>query len=128
METLLWVSPFIVIAIVFYSIYLLKIRKAKQLHYEAEEAERNGEYATAVTLFKQSLWKANEKPEMETGILLSLTGIYKKHNIAFDAGDYEKLIEQFQTLKKKSSRKSLQEMGKVNKLKKELIDRMPELS
>ena len=128
METLLWISPFIVIAIVFYSIYLLKMRKAKLLHSEAEEAERNGEYATAVTLFKQSLWKANEKPEMETSILLSLTDIYKKHNIAFDNGDYEKLIEQFQTLKKKSSRKSLQEMGKVNKLKKELIDRMPELS
>jgi inorganic pyrophosphatase/exopolyphosphatase len=119
--------PFLIIAVVFYSIYLYKISKAKQLLSEAEEAEKDGNLASAVILLKQALWKANEKPEMEKRILLSLTDIFGKYQITLDTGDYEKLIEQFQILKKKSSRKSLQEMGKVNKLKKELITKMPDL-
>lgn len=128
MEDFLIVIPFILIAIVFYTIYLFKVSKAKKLLSQAKEANTNGEYALAVTLFKKALWKANEKPEMEAIILSSLAGIYEKNGITFDPDDYETLIQQFQILKKKSSRKSLQEMGKVNKLKKQLIDRMPELS
>ena len=65
---------------------------------------------------------------METRILLSLSGIYKKNNINHDFDDYKKLIEQFKILDKKSSNKSMREMGKVNELKKELIDRMPDLT
>jgi hypothetical protein len=127
-EVLLSVLPFAIIAAVFFGIYLFKVSKAKQFLGEAEEAEVRGEYAAAVELFKKALWKANEKPEMERAILGSLARIYSKHDIGFESGDYERLIEQFAVLKKKSSRKALKEMGQVNKLKKELIDRMPEVA
>jgi alcohol dehydrogenase YqhD (iron-dependent ADH family) len=116
------------IAAIFLIIYLFKVAKAKKFYSEAVGAKTHGNDRLAISIFKKALWKANEKPDMETDILSKLKELYSKHNIVHDFGDYETLIEQFRTLKKKSSHRSLREMGKVQKLKKELIDRMPELS
>lgn len=65
---------------------------------------------------------------MEERILLDLQEIFSKHAVDFNFQDYQKLIEQFQVLPKKSSNKDLRELGKVQDLKKEMIDKMPELA
>ena len=114
------------IAAIFFIIYLLKSAKAQKSYSRAVEAKTRGDDVSAVKLFKQALWKANEKPDMETDIVSKLEELYNNRNIVYDFQDYKKLIEQFRILKKKSSQKSLREMGKVNKLKKDIIDRMPE--
>ena len=119
---------FLGIAVIFGIIYFFKVAKAKKLYSEAVVAKTRGDDRLAVSLFKQALWKANEKPDMEWDILSNLKELYSKHKVEHDFGDYETLIEQFRTLAKKSSNKSMREMGEVNKLKQELIDRMPELS
>ena len=114
------------IAAIFFIIYLLKSANAQKSYSRAVEAKTRGDDVSAVKLFKQALWKANEKPDMETDIVSKLEELYNNRNIVYDFQDYKKLIEQFRILKKKSSQKSLREMGKVNKLKKDIIDRMPE--
>jgi len=122
------VLVFFVIAAVFFSIYLFKVGKAKQLLSEAEKARAGGDDRSAVGLFKQALWKSNESPAMERKILSSLDKIYKGRTINHDFTDYGKLVGQLEILKKKSSQKAMGEMGQVQKLKKALIDEMPDLS
>ena len=105
-----------------------KEKKANTLSSRAFNAIADGDDKLAISLLKQALWQANESPQIEEPILSKLKELYKKHNIEHDFGDFEKLIEQFRILKKKSSMKSAKEIQKVVELKKALIDRMPELS
>jgi len=118
---------FLGIALIFGVLYLIKVANAKKFYSRAIDAKTNSDDRLAISLFKQALSYANDKPDMETDILAELKELYAKHNIAFDFGDYEKLIEQIRILGKKSSNKSMREMGEVIKLKQELIVTMPEL-
>ena len=118
---------FLAIAAIFGIIYLFKITKSKQLFAKAMDAKTQGDDRLAVSLFKQALNMANEQPDKEMDILSNLKELYGKHNLEYDFTDYETLISQFRTLKSKSSNKAIREMGKVNKLKQGLIERMPEL-
>lgn len=118
---------FLAIAAIFGIIYLFKITKSKQLFAVAIDAKTQGDDKLAVSLFKQALNLANEQPDKEMDILSNLKEVYAKHNLEYDFKDYETLISQSRTLKSKSSNKAIREMGKVNKLKQDLIDRMPEL-
>lgn len=105
-----------------------KEKKANTLSSRAYNAIADGDDKLAISLLKQALWQANESPDIEEPILSKLKELYKNHTIEHDFGDFEKLVEQFRILKKKSSMKSAKEMQKVVELKKVLIDRMPELS
>ena len=119
---------FLGIALILGIIYLFKVGKAKKLLAEATEAKNRGDDRTAITLYKEALKHANEKPDMEQGIVAHLQNIYTNHKLAYDFSDYNKLIEQTRILKKKSSTKSTRELVKVIKLKAEMVDKMPGLS
>jgi hypothetical protein len=116
------------IAVIFYIIYLVKTSYAKKYLTEAENAMVAGRHLEAVTIFKKALWKANEKPEIETKILDRLAELYQQHKINHSFEEYRSLIKQFQVLSKKSSNKAIKEMGEVQTLKKKLIEKMPDLS
>jgi len=114
--------------IIGYIISKSKEKKANELSSKAFNAIADGDDKLAITLLKQALWKANESPDIGSPVLSKLKELFLKHNIEHDFGDYEKLIEQFRILKKKSSMRSAQEMKKVVELKKKLIDKIPELT
>jgi hypothetical protein len=108
-------------------IYLVKMRKAKKHLTLAGEAKLRGDDKTAIILFKKALNHANEKPDMEAEILLQLEALYANNGLKYDFSDLNQLLEQTRVLSKKSSNKALRELGKVLKLKKEIVDEMPEL-
>ena len=118
---------FLAIAVIFGIIYLLKVAKAKKLYSKAVDVKTQGDDKLAISLFKEALGLANEKPDVEADILSQLKELYAKHNLKYDFGDYQTLINQFQILQKKSSNKAMREMGEVNKLKLKMIENMPEL-
>jgi hypothetical protein len=108
-------------------IYLIKMGKAKKHLEEAEEAKKRGDDKAAIVILKKALNNANEKPDMEASILMQLDTLYKKNGLEYDFSDFNKLTAQFQILKKKSSTKVLDDLLKVAELKKEMVEKMPEL-
>lgn len=110
---------FLAIAVIAGIIYLFKVAKAKKLYSKAVDAKTQGDDKLAISVFKEALGLANEKPDVEADILSQLKELYAKHNLKYDFRDYQTLINQFQTLQKISSNKAMREMGKVNKLKNE---------
>ena len=120
-------GPFVILTAVFYCIYLWKTTRARKLLTKATTSFGDANAREAVSLLKQALWKANEKPELERSILAKLGQAYQQWMIAFNESDYLILIGQFEQLSQKGSYKALQEVRKVQTLKKQLIDRMPDL-
>jgi len=118
---------FLVIAVIFGIIYLVKISKSKKLLASAVEAHTRGDDKLAVELFKKALVYSNETPDREQEVVSYLKKIYQKHGIEFDFSDYELLMRQFRALSGKSSQKAIREMGEVNKLKTKIIEGLPEL-
>lgn len=120
-------GPFVVLTVVLYCIYLWKTTRARKLLTKATSSFGDTNARDAVSLLKQALWKANEKPELERSILAKLGQTFQQGTIAFNEGDYLILIGEFEQLSQKGSYKALQEIRKVQTLKKQLIDRMPNL-
>lgn len=116
------------IAAVCFVLSKVKKGKAKRLTAEAESAWDAGNDSAAISLFKEALWKANEEPALEEKIIASLNALYSKVGIHWDFSGYEALVEQFKWLSKKSSNKAMRELGEVQGLKKEVLDRMPDLN
>ena len=123
-----FVFIFLGIAAIAGVIYLVKMAKAKKSLEEADEAMAKGDDSGAIVLYKQALKHANEKPDMEVTIVSKLDGLFNKNQLEYNFSDYNTLIEQARVLRKKSSNKALRELGKVIKLKKEMVDKMPSLS
>jgi hypothetical protein len=101
--------------------------RVKKYLAEAEEAERSGDDKTVILRLKDALNNANEDAEMEASILGRLEAVYKKHQLQYDLKDFNKLTEQFNVLKKKSSNKAMRELVKVAELKKKFVEKLPEL-
>jgi hypothetical protein len=123
-----WIILYVIlgaIALIGAVAYLYKVKAAKKTLAQAEEARAKGDDREALGLFVKALWLANEKPSLETSILEKIRRLYDRMKIAYDLGDYLKLVEQYRSLSKKSSRKSLKESVEVQKLKRELIEKMP---
>ncbi len=127
-EAFIWALPYILIAAVMYSIYVFKTSRGKDLFKKAKQAINQGDLAEGVTLLKQALWKANEKPNLEHEILNELNRAYQEKTIVFDCRDYQVLISHYEQLAGKSSHKAISEIKKVQALKKQLIDKMPDLT
>jgi len=127
-EDILWVLPYAILAAVLYSIYLWKTARGRGLLARSQSLIGAGNLREGVHLLKEALWKANEKPDLEQSILDELTKAYQASGKPFDAHDYILLIGQFRELSKKGSTKAIEEMKKVQKLKKQIIDRMPDVS
>ena len=127
-EDILWVLPYLILAGVMYSIYLWKTARGKSLLAQSRSLIEAGDQRGGIHLLKEALWKANEKPNLEQQILDEFTRIYQSRGISYDNQDYIVLIDQFRELSKKGSTKALDEMKKVQSLKKQLIDRMPDIA
>lgn len=127
-EDILWVLPYVILIAVLYSIYLWKTARGKKLLAQGRELIRAGNSREGVRLLKEALWKANQKPDLELAILDELVNAYKGCGVIFDAHDYIVLVNQFRELNKKGSGKAVDELKKVQKLKKQVIDRMKDVS
>lgn len=120
--------PIVIIMVVFYCIHLRKVARGRSLLAKAQSSLEYGNATDAVILLKQALWKANEKPELERSILAELGQAYQHRNVAFDPRDYLILVGQYELLAKKGTAKAIEELKKAQLLKKQLIDRMPDLA
>ncbi len=123
----LWILPYVVLVAVFYLIYAWKTARGRRLLAKARTVSSSGNVREAVRLLKEALWKANEKPGLERSILNDLAQEYRSRGISFDLQDYLILIEQFQDLSKKGSTKAMEELKQVQALKKQIIERMPNI-
>jgi hypothetical protein len=126
-EALIYAIPFGIIAIIYYLGYLKKTSKGRAFLNKANDLIKKGDLKQGVNLLKESLWKLNEKPELEKLIVNELDRIYQSKNLIFDKNDYLTLIEQYVILYKKGSNKALAEIKKVQYAKKAIIDSMPEI-
>ena len=127
-EDLFWVLPYALLAVVMYSLYFWKTARGRSLLAKSRELIDAGKLPEGADLLKEALWKANEKPELEHAILDELANVYQVCGHSFDSQDYVLLISQYQGLEKKGSTKSLQELQKVQMLKKQVIDGMPKVA
>ncbi len=118
---------FFVIAIIFYSIYLVRNRRARLLLQEAMLATEQGDHKLALALFKEALWSAREKADMEEEILGKIVQLYSTNEVDYDPDNYRRLIEQQRTLSKKGSQKALRGIKEVLSLKKDVLGKMPEI-
>jgi hypothetical protein len=126
-ESILWASPFIVLAIIGYSMYFWKTIQGKKLLSKGTSLIDAGCLPQGVNVLKDALWKANEKPELERAIIQKLDRVYKQKNISFDSNNYLVLVTQYRTLSKKKSYIALEEIKKVQALKKQILDKMPNI-
>ena len=128
LEGIVWALPFLAIAGIYYVIAIWKKTKGKGLHARARELLDSGSYKEARDVLLQSLWKANETPQLERQILNDLSRVYENLGIAFESSNYKELIRQFEMMSSKHSQKAISEMKKIQALKKDLIDRMPRIN
>jgi len=126
--SLLWALPFFALAGALYAYGMHKQRRGRRLHARAQELLSGGDREQARATLLQSLWNANETPELERRILADLAGLYRDAGVSCDLNDYDVLVRQYEQLAKKHSQKALLELRAVQGLKRQLIDRMPRLA
>jgi hypothetical protein len=117
----------LVILIIVYFRILKKKRHGRELYAKAKMEIKSGKSGEAINTLKDALWKFNEEPKIEKIIIAELSQLYKSQQIPFEEKDYLILINQFQSLSKKGSNRSVDEILKVQKLKRRSLERMPEL-
>jgi len=127
-EDILWVLLYAILAAVLYAIYWWKTSRVRSLLGKSQSLIAVGNLRKGVHLLKEALWKTNENPDLEQSILDELAKAYQARGVSFDSQDYILLIGQFRELSKKGSTKAIEEMKKVQKLKRKIIDRMPDVS
>lgn len=124
LESILYASPWLLVAALLYSIALWKKRCGRNLHADARLLLSEGRSDEARENFLCALWKSNEEPQLEREILAELRQFFGDANRGFRPNDYEKLIRQFENLSKKSSHKAFSELKEVQTAKSHLIDQM----
>ncbi|MCA9231771.1 MAG: hypothetical protein KDA57_14065 [Planctomycetales bacterium] len=124
LESILYASPWLLIAAVFYIIAWWKKLGGESYYSNARNMLSEGKVEEARESFLCALWKANEEPHLERAILAELRQFYDEAHGGFRPEDYEKLIVQYERLSTKGSHKAFAELKEVQAAKSYLIEQM----
>lgn len=124
LESVLYASPWLLVAALFYAIAWWKKRRGKDLFSEARELLAAGQVREARESLLSALSSANEEPQLESAILAELERCCTESSASICFEDYRALISQYQRLSRKGSHKALSELKQVQSAKSQLIGRM----